>query len=199
MTGSKRPRTVFDLAQNAKIITDIEKRMASSDFWQDQEAAKAASQKLAQLKEEREKWARIDSSLALLREESEKITDETEIQQRFEKQLRALEKEISEEEIKTFFRGPYDKNNAILAIHAGQGGVEAMDWAEILERMYLRFCERKNWQTDVVDLTPGEEAGIKNVTITISGPYAYGYLKGEAGVHRLVRQSPFNADRLRQT
>lgn len=102
-------------------------------------------------------------------------------------------------ELLLFFSGPYDEEDAIVAIHSGQGGTEAMDWAEMIFRMYTRFFERKGWQYEVIDETPGEEAGLKSITISVNGTYAYGHLKHEAGVHRLVRQSPFNADKLRQT
>ncbi|MBI1869554.1 peptide chain release factor 2, partial [Candidatus Gottesmanbacteria bacterium] len=107
--------------------------------------------------------------------------------------------ELGDLEITAYLSGEHDANDAILSLHAGQGGVEAMDWAEIILRMYMRYCQRKGWSVEEVDRTPGEEAGIKSVTLTVSGSYAYGYLKAEAGVHRLVRQSPFNADKLRQT
>jgi peptide chain release factor 2 len=105
------------------------------------------------------------------------------------------------EELETFFylSGTYDKSSAILFIHAGQGGVEAMDWAQMLFRMYTRYCERKKFKSEIISETFGEEAGYKSVVMTVAGKYAYGYLKGEAGVHRLVRLSPFNADNLRQT
>lgn len=102
-------------------------------------------------------------------------------------------------EFDLYFSGPHDRDGAILSIHAGQGGTEAMDWTEMLLRMYLRFFEIKGWTNEVMEKIAGEEAGIKSVIINISEPLAYGYLKGEAGTHRLVRQSPFNADKLRQT
>jgi len=99
----------------------------------------------------------------------------------------------------SYLSGSYDGKNAIVSIHAGQGGTEAMDWVSMLYRMYTRFCEIRGWSTETFEYTAGEEAGIKSVTFSVNGNYAYGYLKGEAGAHRLVRQSPFNADKLRQT
>lgn len=170
----------LDLEGLKKKVNEIETEMAKPQFWQDQTLARTKTRQLSELKKEIENLEMLDLYFA-------------------EGDTAVLEKLLSELELKTFLSGPYDKNDAILSIHAGQGGTEAMDWAEILQRMYLRFAERKSWRVDVVDLTPGEEAGVKSVTITVSGPYAYGYLKNEAGVHRLVRQSPFNADRLRQT
>lgn len=106
---------------------------------------------------------------------------------------------LSEIEVYFYLSGPYDKNNAILSIHAGQGGADAMDWAEMLKRMYIRYIERKGWSYEVLDETVGEEAGIKSISISVDGQFAYGYLKSEQGVHRLVRLSPFNADKLRHT
>jgi len=110
-----------------------------------------------------------------------------------------LSKVINILELGTFLNGPYDVKNAILSIHAGQGGVEAMDWVAMLLRMYIKYCDNRGWPVEVIDETPGEEAGLKSVTLTVTGPYAYGYLIGEKGTHRLVRKSPFNADNLRQT
>jgi len=102
-------------------------------------------------------------------------------------------------ELLLFFSSPYDKSNAIFAIHSGQGGTEAMDWTEMLFRMYTRYFEKRGWKYDILDETPGEEAGLKSITLAVEGKYAFGTLKHEAGVHRLVRLSPFNADNLRQT
>ncbi|OGK56405.1 peptide chain release factor 2, partial [Candidatus Roizmanbacteria bacterium RIFCSPLOWO2_02_FULL_39_8] len=111
----------------------------------------------------------------------------------------ALEKILDEYEVLLFLSGPYDSGDAIFAIHAGQGGTEAMDWTEMLYRMYTRYFEKKGYKTEIVDYVAGEEAGIKSVVLNVEGLYAYGYLHTEAGVHRLVRQSPFNANDLRQT
>jgi peptide chain release factor 2 len=116
-----------------------------------------------------------------------------------ETEAAAIEKEVSSLELKTLLSGPYDKGNALLAINAGAGGTEAMDWAAMLERMYLRWAERRGYSTEILDFTEGEEAGIKSITIAVNGLYAYGYLKAEKGVHRLVRLSPFDAAHRRHT
>jgi peptide chain release factor 2 len=113
--------------------------------------------------------------------------------------MQEAEKLLEELETLLYFSGIYDKGSAIVSIHSGQGGVEAMDWTQMLFRMYSRYAERKGFSLETIDETPGEEAGLKSVTFLIDGEYAYGFLKLEAGVHRLVRQSPFNADKLRQT
>jgi peptide chain release factor 2 len=111
----------------------------------------------------------------------------------------ALERQLDDLEFELTFSGPYDDRNAILAIHAGAGGTESQDWAEMLLRMFLRWCERRGFPTEVIDLMPGEEAGIKSATIEITGAHAYGYLKSERGVHRLVRLSPFDSENKRHT
>jgi len=113
--------------------------------------------------------------------------------------IKKIKSGLAQLEKQTYLSGKYDKNFAIFSIHSGQGGTEAMDWASMLQRMYIRYFERKNWKYQLLDLITGEEAGIKAVYFKVSHPYAYGYLKGENGTHRLVRLSPFNADQLRQT
>jgi peptide chain release factor 2 len=134
-------------------------------------------------------------------EEIEELADTLEILKEVQDdaEIRKVEKTLAKLELMSYLSGEYDTKNALVSIHAGQGGTEAMDWTNMLLRMYLRFCERKDWSTTTLDYTAGEEAGVKSVTFKVTGHYAYGYLKGEAGTHRLVRQSPFNADKLRQT
>ncbi len=127
------------------------------------------------------------------------MSNEEELDADLVKELDNLEKKIDELELKTLFNGEYDDSNVIMTIRAGAGGVDAQDWAEMLLRMYLRWAERNNFKTKILDKTPGSEAGIKSVTLEISGELVYGYLRSEAGTHRLVRLSPFNADNLRQT
>jgi len=184
--------------------------MQEPAFWQEHERANKLNQELTELKEEREKWEKIGKDLADLVElldlaEVEKSPPtppkggESDLQKEIEKKYLELEKIVSKEELKIFFSGPYDKNNALLAIMSGAGGTEAQDWAEMLLRMYLRFAERRGFKAKVVHIHEGQEAGIKNATVEISAPYAYGTLKNESGVHRLVRLSPFNANNLRHT
>ena len=128
-----------------------------------------------------------------------KEKDDPELRSELTKNLDQISNKIDVLETKTYLSEKYDFCNVILSIHSGQGGTEAMDWASMLQRMYMRLCERNLWKYDVLDTIPGDEAGIKSVTLRIYGEYVYGYLKHEAGTHRLVRLSPFNADQLRQT
>lgn len=161
-------------------VADLEKQTYDADFWKDNENAAKVSKKITELKKEIEDF----EMLQLLLEENH---------------LNEAQDLLKKYETLIFLSGPYDKEDAIFAIHAGQGGTEAMDWSEMLFRMYTRYFELKGWKWEEIDRIPGEEAGIKSVTLNVSGPFAYGYLKCEAGAHRLVRQSPFNADKLRQT
>ena len=193
----------LDLEKIKNEIATLEAKSAQPDFWQDQDSAQKTMQKIAQLQQEIETIKTIEKDLkdllelfAVLKNEGKKpIEIETELTAEFQK----ISRQLKQLEIKTFLSGKYDTQDAIFSIYAGQGGTEAMDWAQILKRMYTHYFDKKGWQYDVVDETLGEEAGIKSTTLTVKGPYAYGFLKGEKGTHRLVRQSPFNADNLRQT
>lgn len=170
-----------------KKIEELEFAAGSPDLWNDPDRARSVTQELSDLKKEIAEIEELDETIEILNQ----VQDEAEIS-RTRKTLERLEK-------MTFLSGEYDSKNALVSVHAGQGGTEAMDWTGMLYRMYTRLCERREWQTETIDYTAGEEAGIKSVTFKVVGHYAYGYLKGEAGTHRLVRQSPFNADKLRQT
>ncbi len=151
------------------------------------------------LRSQVEGWEQMDQQATDLLELYELAADDDEMLAEIRRQTDELARQLDEMEIRLLLSGPYDDNDAILAVHAGTGGVDAQDWAEMLVRMYLRWAERRGLQTAVLDWTEGEEAGIKSATIEIRGPYAYGYTKGEAGTHRLVRLSPFDAAHRRHT
>lgn len=169
-----------NLGQKRAEIAAIEHESSQPDFWQNHEVATAKMKKLAILQRELEDIEMLTLYVA--------EGDEMRLREALEKL-----------EVALYLSSQNDRGDAIVSIHAGQGGIEAMDWAQMLLRMYLRYVESKGWTSFLVDQTAGEEAGIKSATITVSGDYAYGLLKAERGVHRLVRQSPFNADKLRQT
>ena len=170
-------------------------------LWQNPQKSSEIMQSLSDLQKTIATIVDLEKEISDLREFSimlEAEPDES-LRLELETKIKLLEKSIDALELKTYLSGKYDKNQAILSIHSGQGGTEAMDWASILQRMYLRYFDRQGWRYELLDITPGEEAGIKSVYFKISTFYAYGYLRREDGVHRLVRLSPFNADQLRQT
>jgi len=180
-------KEVLNIPQKESELKQLEAESTDPKLWDDQENAKTVLQNLSNLKNELDEIKDVTETLEILNE----VNDENE--------LVKLERVISKLELKSYLSSPYDNKNAIITIHAGQGGTEAMDWTSMLFRMYIRYCERKGFATETIDSTSGEEAGLKSVTFEIKGRYAYGYLKHEAGTHRLVRQSPFNANNLRQT
>jgi len=170
----------LNLDGKRKDIRELEAVSTHPGFWNEPQVAAKKMKKIAQLQKEVEEGEMLELYI------SENAADD-------------LEREVGKLEFALFLSGPYDRNDAILSLHSGQGGTEAMDWTQMLYRMYSRYIERKGWESDEVDYTAGDEAGIKSITLSVSGPFAYGFLKAEVGVHRLVRQSPFNADNLRQT
>lgn len=161
-------------------LKEIEQESQAPDFWKDQRKATSRMKEMASLQREMDQAKQI-----------RELFDQGKLEE--------AEKLLEEMETLLYFSGDYDKSSALVSIHSGQGGVEAMDWTEMLYRMYSRFAERKEFALETIEETPGEEAGLKSITFLCDGEYAYGFLKYEAGVHRLVRQSPFNADKLRQT
>lgn len=180
----------LDPQVRAKQIRELEAQSMQPDFWSDTQAAQGVMKRLAVLQQEEQEINQLNQEITDSLSMAEIIED---------KDVKRMAKKIGQLEIRTFLNGHYDSHNAIITIHAGQGGTEAMDWTSMLLRMYLKFCQNRGWEVEIVDQNAGEEAGLKSVTFTVTGPYTYGYLSGERGAHRLVRQSPFNADALRQT
>lgn len=152
---------------------------------------------LAALRDELEGWQHLHQRIADARELAQ--LDDESLRPDLETEIETIEHSLNQSELQAMLNGPYDKHNALLAIHAGAGGTDSQDWAAMLQRMYLRWAERNHYTAEILDLSEGEEAGIKSVTIAIEGPNAYGYLRAEKGVHRLVRLSPFDANHRRHT
>ena len=180
---------------------DLKTQSEDTSLWQNPQKSSDIMQSLSDLQKTITTINSLDKEITDLQEFSTMLETEPDasLTLELESKIKLLERNIDVLELKTYLSGKYDKNQAILSIHSGQGGTEAMDWASILQRMYLRYFDRQGWRYELLDITPGEEAGIKSVYFKISTPYAYGYLRREDGVHRLVRLSPFNADQLRQT
>jgi peptide chain release factor 2 len=192
---------IFDLPAKEQRLAALDGEMASPAFWEDNRRAQ-------ELIRERSELQRLVARLGDLSRQAADLSvllelaaeaDDGSLDSEIETSIGRLRRELEEFELKVMLSGSHDAKAAIVSIHPGAGGTESQDWAQMLMRMYLRWCERNGFKAEVVDLLPGEEAGIKSATIEVTGEYAYGFLKGEAGVHRLVRISPFDASRRRQT
>ena len=169
--------------------------MAAPDFWSDQRRAAELSQQAGDLRKEIAVWEGMKKELDELSELATLDGLDEEVALKFAD----VQKRFADVEFRTLFSGSYDAENAIVAIHAGSGGTEANDWTEMLLRMYLRFAEKKQFRTEILSESRGEEVGFKSVMVRVTGRFAYGYLRSEAGVHRLVRISPFDAEKMRHT
>lgn len=192
---------IFDQSGTLSKIEQITAESADPGFWNDATIARKKTALKATLEKELKKWEDIDTAYeetALLIEMAKEEADES-VKQEIDTALSSLRLSLDRLTIETLFVGEVDFNNAIVTIHPGAGGTESQDWAQMLSRMYLRWVERKGFEVETLDLLPGDEAGIKSMTLLVKGPYAYGYLKSEAGVHRLVRISPFDANKRRHT
>jgi len=192
---------IFDISAKAERLAALDTEMGAPSFWEDNRRAQ-------ELIRERSELSRTVTRMAELATQAEELhvlleladeADDGSLDAEITEGLATLRRELDEFELKVTLSGSHDGKPAVLSIHPGAGGTESQDWAQMLMRMYVRWCERNGFKAEVVDLLPGEEAGIKSATIEVTGEYAYGYLRGEMGVHRLVRISPFDASKRRQT
>lgn len=179
-------------------LRPLEASALKNDFWQDITKATETMQKIADLKAEVKQLDELEKQSETLGELVSLSSAESSGLD-IANELRLFERNLNQVEVRLFLHEKYDKSSCFLSVHSGQGGVEAMDWAAMILRMYQRYCERKGWKVTLIDETKGEEAGIKSATLEIVGSFTYGLLKKESGTHRLVRLSPFNGDNLRQT
>ena len=193
--------TSLDLDAKRAVIAENEEIMAGADFWSDQKKAQKVIRETNTLKALIATWEKLEGSLADLSESIAELSAsfDPDMSELVEEEFAETMKEFDEFEIQVLLSGPYDNHNAILEIHPGAGGTEAMDWASMLYRMYMRWAERKGLKITLMDYQEGEEAGMKSCSVLIEGPMAYGYLKAENGVHRLVRISPFDSNARRHT
>lgn len=187
----------LNIADKSDELTELERQLAQPDAWNDSTKAQAWSKKLASLQATTEPWVKLKHEIADLLEmlELQDVSMQTELQNHLQKLQ--ITYDLLKKELR--FSGQFDDHNAILRLSAGVGGTDAQDWTETLLRMYLRWAEKAGMQTEIIEQSSGEEAGLKSAVISVSGPFAYGKLRSEHGVHRLVRLSPFNSDNLRQT
>ncbi|HJS20564.1 MAG TPA: peptide chain release factor 2, partial [Anaerolineales bacterium] len=187
----------LDFPSREQKLSELEKDIEAPDFWGSPSQAQQVMKQYNTLKTEVESWTtfsrRVRDAIELAQLDDESMRPE------LETEISAIETELEKRTFTAMLSGTYDHDSAILAIHAGAGGTDSQDWAAMLERMYLRWAEAQGYETEILDITEGEEAGIKSVTIAVDGEYAFGYLRPEKGVHRLVRLSPFDAAHRRHT
>ncbi len=190
---------IFDVATREKRLRELDEKASAPDFWQDAKQAQELLRDRAALSVPLEGWRKQQADLEDAKVYLDLAVEDPDAAKEANDAIEQIEAAVARLELERVLGGEHDSGNAILTLHPGAGGLEAQDWAEMLERMYLRWCERRDYRAEVVDQQPGEGAGIKSATFTVEGPYAYGYLKAEAGVHRLVRISPFDANARRHT
>jgi len=188
---------IFDFPKRERELAELQEQSEASDLWNKPEQAQTLMKNLSEVRDEVEGWRklekRINDTLELFEMNDESMRDE------LEAELSDVEHELSRRELSIYLSGRYDRGNALLVFNSGAGGTDSQDWAAMLQRMYLRWCERRGFKTEILDFSEGEEAGIKSCTIAVTGQYAYGYLRPEKGVHRLVRLSPFDSAHRRHT
>lgn len=192
---------LFDLAGLRDEKAQLEEQMAAPEFWNDIESANKVNQRMKVVSNKIDKYAKLmtrASDIETLIEMADEEEDESMIEE-IASEYREFEQAVETLKLETLLKGPYDSSNAVLSLHAGAGGTEAQDWVSMLYRMYTRYCDIQGFMVKVLDLLDGEEAGIKSVTFEVDGDNAYGYLKAEKGVHRLVRISPFDSSGRRHT
>ena len=191
----------LNLEEKRKTLEANNAKMAEADFWNDQKAAQRLIKQTNQIKGLIESYDSLSSALSDLSDSVAELSDtfDEDMNELVQEEYGETMKSFEDFEIQVLLSGPYDNHNAILEIHPGAGGTEAMDWAGMLYRMYMRYCERKGYKITLLDYQDGEEAGIKSCSVQIEGPMAYGYLKAESGIHRLVRISPFDSNARRHT
>ncbi|MCM3004552.1 peptide chain release factor 2 [Priestia koreensis] len=194
-------RGLFDLDNKKARITELDERMSDPEFWNDQQAAQVVINEANALKEQVNEFTNLSDSHENLQVSYELVKEEydEELAAELETEIKELSAGVNDFELQLLLSAPHDKNNAILELHPGAGGTESQDWGSMLLRMYTRWAEKKGFKVETMDYLPGDEAGIKSVTLLIKGHNAYGYLKAEKGVHRLVRISPFDSSGRRHT
>ncbi|MCB9160279.1 MAG: peptide chain release factor 2 [Caldilineaceae bacterium] len=189
----------LDLPDKAEQVEALDKETQAADFWDDPQAAQQKMQTLSALRDVVDTWDALTRRAHDALELAAMAEDDPDMLTELEQEADALEEELEQREFSLALNGPHDRDAAIFSIHAGAGGTEAQDWAQMLLRMYLRWAENHSYKTTITDMTEGEEAGVKSVTVEVDGPFAYGYLKAEKGTHRLVRLSPFDSANRRHT
>ncbi|NUU96009.1 peptide chain release factor 2 [Marinitoga sp. 1135] len=192
-------KNLFNIEKTTARISELENKMTDPDFWNDQKKAEKISRELQHLKHEMEEFNNLSSLFDDLAVAIEFGEEDPSMKEQAMEILGEIEKKVKDFELAMLLSGKYDSNNVYLTIHPGAGGTESQDWADMLLRMYTRWAEKNSYKLEIIDYLPGDEAGIKSVTVKISGPFAYGKLKYESGVHRLVRVSPFDAANRRHT
>jgi peptide chain release factor 2 len=196
-----RSEVIFEVDRRRDRIAALEKRMAEPGFWDDPQAARTVIAEVQELKGWLDPWQQLHARAAELDELGQllELEPDPDLEAEWSGEVQELRAGIDRLELRTMLRGPDDRRDALVTIHPGAGGTESQDWAQMLMRMYVRWAERRGYSVQVLDLLAGEEAGIKSATLEVRGEFAYGYLKAEKGVHRLVRISPFDAQKRRHT